>query len=95
MAFRLSKEAEQDVAALYRFGTLNFGLDASTRYAEGLRGRFHFLSQFPRAARERHDVRPPVRIFVYHSHLVAYRIEDGDVFVVRVLHHSMDWRTEL
>lgn len=95
MAFRLTQEADKDVVELYEYGALTYGLAAATRYALGLREHFHFLSQFPRSARERREVRPPVRIFPYGSHIVAYRIDDEDVVVVRVLHHSSDWRDEL
>ena len=95
MAFRLTREADRDVAELYSFGTLTFGLPAATSYALGLQEEFHLLSEFPRAARERYEVRPPVRILPYGSHVIAYRIEDEDVVIVRVLHHSVDWTDEL
>ena len=68
---------------------------AATTYALGLQERFYFLSEFPRAARERWEVRPPLPILPYRSHIVAYRLEDEDVLVVRVLHHSVDWMDEL
>jgi toxin ParE1/3/4 len=95
MAFQVTREADRDIAELYSFGTLAFGLSTATHYAAGLRERFVFLSEFPRAARERLEVRPPVRILPYGSHIVAYRIEDEDVVIVKVLHHSVDWTDEL
>ena len=95
MAFRTTLEADNDIAKLYSFGALMFGLAAATDYAESLREKFHFLSEFPRAARERHEVRPPVRVFPHRSHILAYRIEDEDVIILRVLHHSVDWIEEL
>lgn len=95
MAFQVTKEAENDVADLYEFGTLRYGLDAATRYALGLSERFYFLSQFPRSTRERHEVRPPVRVLPYGSHIIAYRVQNEDVLVIRVLHHRADWVNEL
>lgn len=95
MAFQLTLEAERDVVELYEFGTLRYGLAQATHYASGLREQFHFISQFPRSARERREARPPVRIFPYVSHIIAYRVENEDVLVVRVLHHSADWMDEL
>ena len=95
MAFRTTLEADNDIAKLYSFGALTFGLAAATDYAEGLRERFYFLSEFPRVARERREVSPPVRVFPYRSHVLAYRIEDEDVVILRVLHHSVDWIEEL
>lgn len=95
MAFRTTPRADQDLAELYRHGTLTYGLEAATNYAEGFRDVFAFLSQFPRATRERDEVSPPVRIHPYRSHLVAYRIEDEDVVVVRILHQRSAWTEEL
>lgn len=95
MAFRVTPRAGQDIVALYEHGTLTYGLAAATTYAEGLREVFMFLSEFPRATRERDEVSPPVRIYPYRSHLVAYRIEDEDVVVVRVVHQRSEWTEEL
>lgn len=89
MAFRTTPRADQDLAELYRHGTLTYGLEAATNYAEGFRDVFAFLSQFPRATRERDEVSPPVRIHPYRSHLVE------DVVVVRILHQRSAWTEEL
>ena len=42
-------------------------------------------------ARERTEVRPPVRLYTYMAHVIVYIIEDEDVLILRVLHGSSDW----
>ena len=95
MALLITPEANDDVAELYSFGTLMFGFAAATDYTLGLEAAFHLLGEFPRSGRERQEVRPPVRVWLYRSHIVAYRVENEDVVILRVLHHSMDWMDEL
>lgn len=95
MAFLISQEADSDIVALYDFGARTYGLVAAAAYAAQLRDRFQFLAEFPRSVREREEVTPPVRIAPFRGHIIAYRIENEDVVVIRVLHHSADWQSEL
>lgn len=94
-AYRLSEAAADDLVAIYLAGTDMFGTMQADRYQEELFKAFAFLAEFPRAARLRHEIAPPVRAFPYKAHLIVYDIgEDNDVLVVRVRHAREDWTTE-
>ena len=95
MAFLISQEGDNDIVALYEIGARTYGLESAAAYAAQLRERFQFLAEFPRSVRERDEVTPPVRIAPFRGHIIAYRIESEDVVVIRVLHHSADWQSEL
>lgn len=95
MAYRTTLEADEDIVRIYVQGTVNFGVDQANAYFEGLFQTFEILALNPQMARERSELRPPVRIHPYGSHVVAYIIEGEDILIVRVLHGSQDWERHL
>ncbi|MCC7267747.1 MAG: type II toxin-antitoxin system RelE/ParE family toxin [Caulobacteraceae bacterium] len=95
MAYRLSRRADEDVVAIYVEGVREFGADQAETYYAGLVETFLFLAEFPKAARERTETRPPVRIHPYRSHIVVYVIEGDDIWILRVRHGREDWSNDL
>ena len=89
--YRLSRKAEEDILAIFAIGVREFGLDQAERYHADLEAAFHFLSAYPRAARERTEIDPPVRAYPRGSHLIVYEIDGNDIFIVRLRHQSEDW----
>jgi len=53
------------------------------------------LVRHPEIARERLEIRPPVRVYRSGSHLIIYRIEDGCLAVLHIVHARQDWATYL
>jgi toxin ParE1/3/4 len=51
----------------------------------------NFLSRFPRAARLRDEVDPPVRAYPYRSHLIVYDIDGDAIVILRIRHGREDW----
>lgn len=92
MAYKLSVKAEDDIRNAYQEGIRLFGVEQAEIYYVGLERVFQFLSGTPRAARERFEITPPVRVHPYRSHIVIYLIDDnGDVLILRVRHGREDW----
>jgi toxin ParE1/3/4 len=89
--FRLSRKAEDDIIEVYLAGARDFGVEQAERYHAGLREMFAFLAEHPRAARERTEIVPPVRIHPYKAHVIVYVIEEEDVLFLRVRHGREDW----
>jgi toxin ParE1/3/4 len=86
LAYRLTNAAAEDVAAIFVRGAAEYGLAHA-----GLERIFEFLAANPRAARERDEFSPPVRLHPFGVHIVVYRIVGEDILVVRVLHERQDW----
>lgn len=95
MRLRLSPEAKEDIYLMHEFGSLRFGVRQADTYVDDLMHLFAEVEQFPQAARERTDVVPSIRLWRYQAHNVCYRIEGDIIWIVRILHHSMDWTSEL
>jgi toxin ParE1/3/4 len=91
VGFRLSGKAEEDLVRLYVDGVRLFGVGQAEAYFEGLAGTFDFLAEYPKAARERMEITPPVRIHPYRSHLIVYRLDGPDILILRVRHGREDW----
>ena len=96
MAYRLTREAAEDIIEIYIYGAEQFGARQADSYHSLLENTFDFLARHPLAARRRLELSPPVRIHPVQAHLVIYRIEDdGSILVIRVRHGHEDWADPL
>ena len=93
MAIEFSREAENDLLDIFRYGIKHYGLARAERYKHDLDKSFRVLSDHPRMARVRYEITPPVRIVPAQRHLIVYTLQDDDetVFVLRVRHHREHW----
>ena len=69
-------------------------MEQADAYAAGFWDTVAFLADFPRAARLRQEVDPPVRAHPYRSHLIVYAIEEDGIAVLRIRHGREDWATD-
>jgi toxin ParE1/3/4 len=91
MGHRLAPQAAADLEDIAYYLFLDSGsLDVADRLSESITGRFAMLATHPRAGRRRDDLRPGLRGFPAGAYIVLYRVEDGDVVIVRVLRGSRD-----
>ncbi len=91
MSFKLSGPADNDLFNIYVQGVLTFGQSQAEKYYAGLQDTFAFLAENPRAAAERQECRPPVRVHPHGSHVVVYRIEPWGIWIMRICHASENW----
>jgi toxin ParE1/3/4 len=89
--YRLSQKAEADLIEIYMIGVHQFGDAQAERYHAAFEKAFAFLADYPRAARERAEIDPPVRVHPRGSHLIIYEIEDEDIVILRIRHSREDW----
>jgi toxin ParE1/3/4 len=93
MGFRVSKAAGRDLESIFEFGIRTFGRKRALTYAKDMRLAFRHIAANPFLNRERPEADPPLRIHVFHSHLILYRIEEADILIARVLHGREDWQS--
>lgn len=92
MGFRLSLAAEEDIIGIAEQGIRLFGPTQSRRYHDELFAVFDMIASYPRIARERLELSPPMCVYPFKAHLVVYRVEDsGDVLIARIRHAHEDW----
>jgi len=89
--YRLSRKAEEDILGIFITGAREFGIAQAERYHVDLEAAFAFLADYPRAARERTEINPPVRAHPRGSHVIVYEIDGGCIVILRVRHQREDW----
>ena len=85
-----SKEAENDLVEIYRYGFINYGEKKADQYIEALKEKCQFLADVPNFCPDRDEFNPPVKIHHHRKHLIIYVIANNDILIVRVLHDRMD-----
>ena len=95
-SYQLTRAASDDLVAVYLYGLERFGPAQADGYHDGLEATLNFLVEYPRAAREREEIRSPVRIYPYKAHLIVYELGPNDnVLILRVRHAREDWLSEM
>jgi toxin ParE1/3/4 len=95
MAYRTTRQADEDIIDIYRWGCRKFGQPQAERYHEGLAATLDLIGDNPRIARERTEFNPPVRLHAYQAHMIVYVVDDHGVLIVRVLYGRQDWERHL
>ena len=91
MSFRLRPQAEADIEDI----ALYIAADnpaAARNWFNDMYVRFQRLADMPELGVARPDVRPELRMMPAGNYLVLYRIDAGDVEIVRVLHGARQWQ---
>lgn len=83
--YRLSADAEADIRRLYRHGMGQFGSAQADRYFDGLFERFDRLTENPLLYPAVDEIRVGYRRSVYGAHSIYYRLQGGDIEIMRVL----------
>ncbi len=91
MTYRLTYEAVEDVLRVLAESGNQFGLHQAEIYYTDLEASFQFLAENPRAARERTEINPPVRVHPFQSHVIVYRVDGDDVSILGVRHSRENW----
>jgi toxin ParE1/3/4 len=90
--YQLTQAAADDIQSIFIEGLTLFGLAQADKYHDGLTATFEFLADFPRSARLREEIRPPVRAYRYKSHMILYDLGPDDaVVILNICHGREDW----
>ncbi len=90
--YKLSIETENDISSIYEYGIQEYGLENAQSYILGLDQLFQILVENPDMGWDASEFSPFLKRFTYRSHIVFYKRMDLDIFIVRVLHLSMDYK---
>ena len=92
MDFRVAPQAESDLDEIWHFlATQSSNIDVADRVIDSVTARFALLASHPYIGRRRdEDLRPGVRSFVVGDYVIAYRVDDENVQILRVLGGSRD-----
>lgn len=93
--YSLSSRAARDIDEIYEYSILTFGLDQARRYVQGLDDQLGELATHPQRGRRVDELSLGLRRWRYRAHIIFYESSSTGIFVVRVLHTSMDIERQL
>ena len=94
--FQLSKEAKNDLRTIAVFTENRWGRAQRNFYIKQLDEAFLMLAQNPNLGISCDYIRDSYRKFPQGSHIIFYkRTAQSDILVVRILHKSMDYDSQL
>ena len=91
MRITISNLAKEDLIDIWLYGYKVWGEPSADQYLDDLYGAISSLSSSPFRYPEYEDENvEPFRLMPIKNHLVAYEVSGSNIFIVRVLHESMD-----
>ena len=91
MQLEITYFARLDLDQIRERGVREFGASHTRKYLFGLTQSMKIISRAPLIARERNEFRLAARIHYYKAHIIAYRITDERVKIIRVFSKYQDW----
>ena len=88
--YSFSKKASTDLDSILDYSIINFGVEVMIKYHKSLEKCLETLSDNPDLGTEVEHIRPDYLCFEHRSHLIFYKVIDQDIFIIRILHKSMD-----
>ena len=86
----LSEHAAEDLIDIYVYTYREFGAPQAERYTEEIEEKFSILAESPALGRQLSEIPGTYRCTVSGRHVIIYRIQGEDIFIVRVLHGRQD-----
>jgi toxin ParE1/3/4 len=93
--YKLSAAATTDLELVFEYGIFRFGLQHARTYIQVMEKHFVLLSDNPDLGRDAAELTSGLKRFSYGSHTIFYLTIPKGIFVVRVLHQSMDYEQHL
>jgi toxin ParE1/3/4 len=91
MAHRVSPRATADLDEIWLYVAEESGSpNIAQRLTDSITDRFYVLSEHPYLGRSRSELGPGLRSHPVRNYLIFYRVDEGDVLIVRVLHGNRD-----
>lgn len=89
-SYKLSNKAELELANVYEYSIINFGLSTAREYLNGLHDRFQSLADHPSWGTNYDFVMPGLRRYEFKSHAIYYVQTDEGALIVRILGGRQD-----
>jgi toxin ParE1/3/4 len=85
-----SRRAAADIREIWNYTADHWGKAQAEIYLGLIESAVDAISTDPKLGRSCNEIRRGYRKYLVGSHVLYYRLKDGAVFVVRVLHQRMD-----
>lgn len=86
----LSEAADKDLEDIFDYTIEYFGFEQAEKYLLEIEKIFNDLYLHPKSGKIRNEIKKELYSFPKDNHIIFYRILENHIYVVRVLHGSMD-----
>ncbi len=86
---KLSPKARQDIVDILRFTGETRGRDQLIAYRHKIDHALHAIRNHPQIGHTRQDLPSSYRTYLVGSHIIVYRVSEGNIGIVRILHQRM------
>ena len=93
--FVLKPRAQADLDEIWNYTADRWGLDQAETYTRQLWKHIQAVADNPSLGHECEEVRAGYRKYPSGSHVLFYRLTDGGIEVVRILHERMDYERHI
>lgn len=93
--FKVRPKADADLEGIFDYTAQEWGLGKAEDYIRDIHQAFLTVAENNRIGRDRSHVRPSLRAYNVHSHVVFYKPTGYGAAIIRVLHKSMDYPARL
>ncbi len=90
MRYRVSKDAEQDLAEIFLYWAKRAGLTVADRLIDSVTERFWLLGEYPNAGTSAEEIAPGVRCFPAGKYLIYYRKTRRRIDILHIFHGARD-----
>lgn len=87
--YKLSHLAAEDFSGIYEYTLLNFGVRQADKFTDDMETSLERLANSPLLGRHIPEIGPEIRRLDHDRHAIFYRVREGDIFIVRILHQQM------
>ena len=94
-SFGVSRAARADLKNIAAYTQKTWGSEQRRTYIKGLDTTFHFLAENPLSGVACDYIQEGLRKHLHQHHTIFYDSSDDAIFIVRVLHKSMDVDSQL
>ena len=93
--FVLSKKADDDLAGIFEYGIVNFGIERATEYLLGINDKFNLISNNKELGRTADEISKDLKRVSQNRHVIFFKEMKGSVMIVRDLRREMDFERHL
>ncbi len=94
-SWKLSRRARGDLAEIWRYSSLRWGPEKADQYIAAIHAACARLAARPSLGRPLPDAPEEILQYRSGSHVIVHRVRGEQIYVVRVLHESMDHQQHL
>jgi len=93
--FVLKPRAQADLEEIWDYTVDRWGIDQAETYTRQLSKHVQAVADNPALGHECKEVRAGYRQYPSGFHVLFYRLTDGGIEVVRILHEPMDYKRDI